>query len=340
MLRYRFYSVILTMRFLLLNPLLAASWSLVFVLLQPSAFRSLVSSEHPSPLPDSTCLLVILGTAQDGGAPHPGCGRSCCAAKFAGMEGSHAVVSLGLVDRGTQKKFLVEATPDLPWQLRQLRNCLSTDSGDAPDGILLTHAHIGHYTGLVYLGKEAMDAHEIRVFAMPRMRNFLENNGPWDQLVTRNNIVLEPIENERTFVLSPNLRASPFLVPHRDEYSETVGFMIYGPHKTALFIPDIDKWERWSRRLETLLDSVDYAFVDGTFFDGEELPSRDMSQIPHPSVTETMDRLDALPEATRRKVYFIHLNHTNPLLDPTSPSSLLTLRKGYRVARPGDVFSL
>ncbi|MCC6752895.1 MAG: pyrroloquinoline quinone biosynthesis protein PqqB [Saprospiraceae bacterium] len=328
------------MRFPILNLLSAASWTLAILLLPASAFRSHASSGALASVPDSTCWLVVLGNAQDGGAPHPGCGRSCCSLKFAGMQGDQTVVSLGLVDRRAQKKFLVEATPDLPRQLHHLRNCLSPDSGDAPDGILLTHAHIGHYVGLAYLGKEAMDAREIRVYAMPRMRFFLESNGPWSQLVTRRNIVLESIENERTFVLSPNLRASPLLVPHRDEYSETVGFMIYGPQKTALFIPDIDKWERWSHRLETLLDSVDYAFVDGTFFDGEELPSRDMSQIPHPFVAETMARLDALPESTRRKVHFIHLNHTNPLLDPSSPSSLSTVRKGYRIARPGDAFPL
>ena len=71
----------------------------------------------------------------------------------------------------------------------------------------------------------------------------------------------------------------PFLVPHRDEFSETVGFEIKGENKTAVFIPDIDKWSKWNSDLKELIKRVDYAFLDATFYKNGEIPSRDMSEF-------------------------------------------------------------
>ena len=68
------------------------------------------------------------------------------------------------------------------------------------------------------------------------MREYLEANGPWEQLVSENNIALNTL-TAAAITLSENLKIVPFTVPHRDEYSETVGYTIIGPNKTALFIP-------------------------------------------------------------------------------------------------------
>lgn len=208
------------------------------------------------------------------------------------------------------------------------------------DGILLTHAHIGHYSGLMFLGREAMGAKEVPVYVMPGMKKFLEGNGPWSQLVTLQNIRLIELREGQSKSLSAALSLTPWKVPHRDEFSETAGFLIHGPHKKALFIPDIDKWALWSKKLTEVLDEVDYAFLDGTFYDAAEVGYRDIREIPHPLVTETMALLDTLPAEIRHKVVFIHLNHTNPLLNPNSPQSLEVLRRGYRIARLGNRFPL
>ena len=208
------------------------------------------------------------------------------------------------------------------------------------DGIFLTHAHIGHYTGLMYLGKEAANTKNIPVFAMPKMSSFISNNGPWSQLVAQHNIALQPLVANQAVVLSPSLQVTPFLVPHRDEYSETVGYLIEGPHKKALFIPDIDKWNRWELDLATELKKVDYAFLDATFYSAEELGNRDMSQIPHPSVLETIQTLKDFSRAQRAKVIFTHFNHTNPLLDNTSEATKNVLALGFKVGRMYDRFPL
>ncbi len=196
--------------------------------------------------------LVVLGTLQDGGSPHPGCEKECCKTSSP----SKKVVSLGLLDPGSGKRFLVEATPEITAQLTALNQIQPDTKGHAPDGIFLTHAHIGHYTGLMLLGREAMNTKDVPVYAMPKMKLFLENNGPWSQLVSLKNIRIQPLTEGKWEVISPSLKVKPLLVPHRDEFSETVGYIIEGPHKKVLFIPDIDKWEKWRTDIVSLVREV------------------------------------------------------------------------------------
>ena len=186
----------------------------------------------------------------------------------------------------------------------------------------------------MFLGHEAMGASGVPVYAMPRMTNYLKNNGPWSQLVNFGNIVLLPLEDNKTRSLD-TIKVTPFLVPHRDEFSETVGYRIDGPSKSAIFIPDINKWSQWSVNLTELIIAVDYALIDATFYADGELPGRDMSKIPHPFVVETMSALEDLSTPERGKVWFIHLNHTNPLLNADSDESRLVRSEGFNVADEG-----
>jgi pyrroloquinoline quinone biosynthesis protein B len=271
---------------------------------------------------------VVLGIAQDGGIPQAGCRKNCC------TSGRHErVSSLAIVDPAAHRWWLIDATPDFPSQL-------ATMATEAPAcslaGIFLTHAHIGHYTGLMHLGREVMGAHDVQVWAMPRMRGFLAANGPWSQLVTLQNIELRPLAADSAIVLGDSLSVTPFSVPHRDEYSETVGFRVTGPRGAVVWLPDIDKWERWDRRIENVIGGSTVAYLDGTFFDGTELSGRNMNEVPHPFVVETLQRFAPLPAATRARVRFIHLNHTNPVLVPGSGERLRVERAGMRVARENE----
>ncbi|WP_088339952.1 MBL fold metallo-hydrolase [Robiginitalea sediminis] len=286
---------------------------------------------------DPGVSLVVLGNVQDGGSPHIGCVRECCAGLTPAKADDRRVVSLGLVDHGQGQTYLFEATPDIGAQLRDLREYSGTP---LPAGIFLTHAHIGHYAGLQFLGREALNAPGVPVYALPRMESYLRENGPWGQLVSLGNIALRPLGLKNPIALGPDIQVEAIAVPHRDEYSETAGFLIRGPSKSALFIPDIDKWERWGESLSAILAEVDYAFLDATFYDAVEVGYRDISEIPHPLVTETQSLLQDLPPGEKAKVYFIHMNHTNPLLDASSPETRQTEQAGYHVARRGQTFSL
>lgn len=284
--------------------------------------------------------LIVLGTVQDGGSPHIACTKDCCRELFLHPDENRKVVSLGLIDSEHHKKYLFEATPDLPVQMKILKNYFAFSERETPDAIFLTHAHIGHYTGLMYLGKEAMNAGKIPVYAMPRMKTFLEENGPWSQLVTNGNISIQKMSNQTEIQLTPNVRVVPFLVPHRDEYSETVGFKIVGPNKSVLFIPDIDKWENWDTDMIDAISNVDYAFIDGTFYDSEEINNRDISEIPHPFIIESIAKFESLSSKEKHKIYFIHLNHTNPALNQNSAQTLRVIDSGFNIARMHDVFGL
>ncbi|MFM9944203.1 MAG: MBL fold metallo-hydrolase [Bacteroidia bacterium] len=288
----------------------------------------------------SKTYIVILGTLQDGGSPHIGCKKSCCKNLFTNPDPTRKVVSLGLGDAQNKKTWLIEATPDISTQLKFLKNISKFQETETGDGIFITHAHIGHYSGLMYLGKEAMWAKNVPIYAMPRMKTFLENNGPWSQLVSQQNILLKPLKEDSTIQLSSNFKITPFTVPHRDEFSETLGYKIEGPNKTALFIPDINKWDIWQRSIIAEIAKVDYAFIDATFYDGEEITSRKISEIPHPFVIESMELFKNLSAKEKSKIYFIHFNHTNPLIDAKSKQYELVRKLGFGVARFGDVIKM
>jgi pyrroloquinoline quinone biosynthesis protein B len=282
--------------------------------------------------PEKEPYLVVLGIAQDGGVPQAG------TKAHAGWDDPAArrlVACLAIVDPETSERWLIDATPDFKEQLHRLDKVFPVKGRPGLDGIFITHAHMGHYTGLMHLGLESMGAKEVSVHAMPRMRAYLSRNGPWDQLVRYKNIVLEPLEDGAPVRLNERLTITPFLVPHRQEYSEVVGFLIKGPKRSVLFIPDIDKWEDWDRqgvRIESMLAKVDVAYLDGTFYGSGEIPGRDMSSFPHPFITHSMERFQSLPKLQRAKVRFIHLNHTNSALHAGSEARVNIEKKGFRVA--------
>ncbi len=285
-------------------------------------------------------FLVVLGNVQDAGSPHIACKKDCCRALFENPDNNRKVVSLGVVDSRHNKNYLFEATPDITTQIKMLRKFASNRATEIPDGIFLTHAHIGHYSGLMYFGKEAMNASEVPVYALPKMKKFIETNGPWSQLVTNKNILINEMSSLITVNLSEDLKVIPFLVPHRDEYSETVGYKIVGPNKKVLFIPDIDKWEKWDADILKEIAEVDYAFIDATFYDATEINNRDISEIPHPFIIESMELFSNLSSEEKNKIYFIHFNHTNPVLDFESSQTKLILKNGFHIARINAVFKL
>lgn len=263
----------------------------------------------------------MLGVAQDGGLPHIGCKRSECVQARKNPALRRSVSSIAVVDPVSNEFWIFDATPDLPSQSERLPGTLA--------GVFLTHAHIGHYTGIMYLGREAQSARNVPVYAMPRMREFLRKNGPWSQLVTLGNIDLRAMENGVR--LNNRISVAAVRVPHRDEFSETVGFTIAGPNQKVLFLPDIDKWEKWDKRVEDVIGGVNRAYVDGTFYADGEVPGRSMSEIPHPFIVESMTRLAALAA----KVRFIHLNHTNPALQEGKELREIR-RSGFDVAKEGE----
>ena len=253
-------------------------------------------------------VIFILGTVQDGGYPQTGCVRPCCIKEKADKAMAHFISSIAiLLD---SKFWLIDVTPDLFNQLQLLRDHGKLINGfESISGVFITHAHIGHYTGLLEFGLEVMDLKNIPVYVMPKMKQFLEKNAPFSQLVINNNIILHELKENIPFNLGNNISIVPFQVPHRNELSETVGFTII-------------------------------AILDGTFYEKKELRNRNIKYIPHPTIQESMNLFSTLEKMQRRKVYFTHLNHTNNVLRIGSDERNNVLDQGYKIAEEGMIFEI
>jgi pyrroloquinoline quinone biosynthesis protein B len=327
------------------------------------------SESHPESVDRGTVegpRIVVLGTVQDGGLPHASCHGPHCEAARKDPSRRRYVASLGIVLPETKKLYLVDATPDVIAQLGLLSGYREpklpaggTVDRSPLDGIFLTHAHMGHYLGLAHFGFEAVNTHDLPAWGTPRMLAFLRANGPWDQLVTKRNLELremplsDPAMWERreshgdthpgTWVeLGEGVAVAAFPVPHRDEYSDTVAYVIRGPRRAVLYVPDTDGWGAWPRPLPEVLreGGIDVALLDGTFFSMDELPGRDITQVRHPLMRQTMDLLEEPVRRGEVEVAFTHLNHTNPALEPDGPERREIERRGFRVLAEGEEVGL
>lgn len=284
--------------------------------------------------------VLVLGVAQDGGYPQAGCNKACCANAWQNTLLKKHVACLAIVEPKTKKSWIIDATPDFAAQLQMLRKHLK-DSTHLPSGILLTHAHIGHYVGLMQFGREVMGLKNMPVYVMPKMRDYLQENGPWSLLVKLKNIQLIDINNQISINLLPNISITPFLVPHRDEFSETVGYNIVLDKTQYVYIPDIDKWETFFNTMDKdslrvkfeqqFLQTTNYLLMDGTFYKNGEI-SRNIKEVPHPFVEETISILKN--SNYKNKVYFIHFNHTNPILKQEVDYKQVIMQ-GFNIAEEG-----
>lgn len=282
-------------------------------------------------------FVVVLGVSQDGGHPHPGCHRPCCQQVWDAPHLRHHVACLGVVEPNSGQTWLIDATPDFPHQLMWLQR---TAGSQSLAGIILTHAHMGHVIGLSYLGREALNTRELPVWTMPRLSTLLRENQPYQSLLSEGHIKLTQLSDGQDVELVDNLRVTPFLVPHRDELSETIGIRIDGPTASLAYVPDCDTWNDWIIPVEKVISEVDFALLDGTFFSSKELEQRNRSDVRHPTVKGSMKRFVGISPDERDKINFIHFNHTNPLLNPESHEAKLTAAKGFHFAQELDCFGL
>lgn len=303
-----------------------------------------IPQENPKKETGKTEIKVkLLGTAQDGGLPQFGCYCKNCIRAREDPHFSRLISSLALLDLREQKFFLLDATPDIRPQLDIVHKRMGkeyTGSKYFPQGVILTHAHIGHYTGLMFFSFEAASSSDLPVYCSKGMGTFLANNGPWSQLVHLKNISLQTFTFDREISLTSQLSLKPFLVPHRYEYSDTIGLSISGKKKKLLYIPDIQNWKAWKRSIVEEVSKVDIALLDGTFYSPEELPGRDLSQIGHPFIKSSTKLLGKVAREGKKEIYFTHLNHTNFALDPEGMERKQMEEQGFKLASDGMEFLL
>lgn len=290
-------------------------------------------------LPENQVTAVLLGTMQDGGLPHIGCRCHRCTAAFQSPERGAYAACLALVDKRRKQPavWLIDATPDIKWQLDLLAVELGPHPLRAgrlrqPDGIFLTHAHMGHTGGLPQLGPEAMAVQKLPIYGTAALMSLLQATRLWEPLLTC--LALKPLAVGEAYSLAPDLAITPLAVPHRDEWGAgTVAYEIRGPLRSLLYVPDIDSWEAWPEAVSAL-STVDAAIVDASFYSAAELGGRD--PVAHPLVTDTIQRFKQIPG----QLILTHFNHTNPILDMGSHERESVLASGALPASEGMTFQL
>lgn len=286
--------------------------------------------------------IKVLGTAQDAGHPQLNC--SCEHCRQARKDKSLALLqsSIAAADLKEKKTFILDATPAFSEQLDLLNEFAAAEGLGAEhlSGILLTHAHLGHYTGLMYLGKEALNSSDFPVYLSQKMLDFLESNAPWSDIVKNN---LKPIvfKFEEVYQLTENISFKAVEVEHRNEHADTAGFIVKAKDQSFFYLPDFDSWSSLTERFRKILKEVDYVFIDGTFFDKKELGElrgRELSEVPHPPIIESMELFSDLAAADKGKIYFTHFNHTNRIFDRDGKKKSLVEQKGFNILESGKEF--
>ena len=280
-------------------------------------------------------LLYVLGTSQDAGYPQVGCKNICCQTAWDNPELKKFPSSIAIINKEDRKYWLIDITPEIKTQIQMI------DKFDCSvEGIFIRHAHIGHYMGLINLGLEVMNLKNIPVYVMPKMKEFIINNTLLNQLVQNNNIKLSLISDGVDININDNFTIQAFDVPHRNELSETVGYKIIGQKKSAIYMPDIDSWDRFEKNLFKLINNNDILFLDGTFYQKSEIKTRDIKKIPHPSIVDTMDMLMDLSDEDKQKIHFIHFNHTNDAIREGSEAYNTIIDSGFSISRENQKFNL
>ena len=289
--------------------------------------------------------VTILGTAQDGGIPQAGCSCERCNEAHKDLKLRKYPVSLGII--GTDgSKHIIEVTKNLSEQLM----IWSTNGNELfiPETVSITHLHLGHVEGIGQFGKPVMASKEVDVFLSHKNKNIFDERSDIKLMIEENNIRTHAKNFNQLFEPMQGCGFSlQFIsIPHRSELGDTAAIIIKGNKRNILFMPDQDSWketlEYYSKeniREFLKMFDINEALIDGTFWSMEELPGRNISEIPHPTIQDSLKLLGKRMENDPR-ISFLHLNHSNPVNDIGSKQRKIVEENGWRVSEIGDVLKL
>jgi len=278
-------------------------------------------------------LIYVLGVAQDGGYPHLGCTKKCCQMAWEDTKLHKFPTSIALINKKEKKYWLFDVTPKIKEQMHLMNQFQCNLSG-----VFITHAHYGHYIGLLEFGLEVLNTKNIPVYVMPRMYNFLSGSLPFKLLVDNNNINLNKIDLAK-IIINEDIDVQAFEVPHRNEISETVGFKISTSNKSVIYLPDIDNFKGYELKIKKMIINSDVAFIDGTFYKKSELDYRNINEVSHPEIASSMKLFFDLKKTDKKKIHFIHLNHTNPVLNSKTKEFKSIIDNGFSISSQNQIIN-
>lgn len=289
--------------------------------------------------------VIVLGSAQDGGFPQWDCNCVNCQLSRSGELRFRLRSSLALED-DLGNIIILDASPDLKHQVdvigssRQRIGRICSDRVSPIDAILITHAHWGHVMGLLEFSAGA--SFEVPVYCSPSVSSIIYASPVFRSLIDgdfirimefKDNIPLEIVNyrGQKTY-----FKLEAFKVPHREDFTDTYGFKIFHKSSSITYIPDIKVLDE---EIIRKIDDTDFLFFEGTFYWDDELwrvskikrTSKELGHIP------IVESLLILRELEIDMKYYIHLNHTNPVLRSGSDERRSVEDAGIKIVDDGLV---
>jgi pyrroloquinoline quinone biosynthesis protein B len=293
----------------------------------------------------------LLGTAAGGGFPQWNCACAICASSRAEPETVSPRLQLqAAVWNSPDAIFLLNASPDLRFQIEanaELRPRSNRGSRNTPiQGIVLTTADLDQILGLLLL----REFQPLTLYATALVRRVLEANSFFRMLErVPNQLSWVEIQAGVPFVLGmSDIVCTPFemageLPLYAREFSSSgpgqasLGLLLESHGMRIAYTPAVPAI---TDSLRTIYANCDTIFVDGTFWSDQELSkthagtptAQAIGHLPMSGKDGTIALLSDLPGLQK---VFVHLNNTNPVLDPRSGAYSAVAEAGWTIGHDG-----
>ncbi len=291
--------------------------------------------------------LKILGAAAGGGLPQWNCGCPNCEAARAGRIPSLTQSSICASADGTSWAVL-NASPDIRTQIAATPELHPRALRHSPiASVLATNGDIDHVAGLLVLREKT----PFDLFATAEIHAALADN-PLFAALDPDLVARRAAPLNRPFELAPGLTAELFPVPGKVplylegdhvvtdlEGEQTVGVELTANGATAFYVPGC---ARMTPALADRLRGAALVMFDGTVWEDDEMPragtgAKTGRRMGHMAMRDTIAAFASLDVG--RKI-FVHMNNTNPALDPGSAERAEAEAAGWTVAQDGMEFTL
>lgn len=288
--------------------------------------------------------LIVLGAAAGGGLPQWNCGCPNCSDARAGVIPRMTQSSVAVSVDGAAWVVL-NASPDIRAQVDACPQLHPTALRSSPIvSVVLSNGDIDHIAGLLTLREKT----EFDIYATSAGLDILRSNAVFGvldpALVGQHQIVLD-----QPFEPAPGLTVTPFAVPGKvalflegdtlnlEEVGEqTVGLLLETGSKRAAYVPGCAAIPDW---LIERLGGLDLLLFDGTVWNNDDMQrsgtgEKTGARMGHVPLNGALGSLAQLAPVEGRKM-FIHINNTNPILQPRSAERADVLAKGWEIAADG-----
>jgi pyrroloquinoline quinone biosynthesis protein B len=301
--------------------------------------------------------IEILGSAAGGGFPQWNCAcRNCAALRAGTFSGPSRTQTQVAVSADGNSWYLLNASPDLRLQIERASVLQPPPSGrDSPiTGVVLTSADVDQIAGLLSL----RELQPFRIYCTGSLRRILREDNSvfgmlnrmpkqvgWSDIKVGDMFPLLTAAGEHAGLccraISLGGKYPAYVSPQRAgelaDDEALLGLMITSSGGRLAYMPAVPSI---SNELLQLLEGADLILFDGTFWTNEELihvqergsTALEMGHIP---VSGAEGSLRALVGLRGPHKIFVHINNTNPMLDPSSVERAQVIAAGWEIAEDG-----